>query len=65
MRLNDGPERAQGSNIIFIFIEQTEFPENTHHEGGGNYQCMADLLFDWFGFDQTSKTVLIHHKHSS
>ena len=21
------------------------------------YRCMADFLFDWFGFDQTSKTV--------
>ena len=24
----------------------------------GNYHCPADLLFDWFGFDQTSKTVV-------
>ena len=24
----------------------------------GKYHCMPDLLFDWFGFDQTSKTVL-------
>ena len=30
-------------------------PENTHHRG--KYHCMADLLFDWFGFDQTSKYV--------
>ena len=27
--------------------------ENTHHRG--EYHCIADLLFDWFGFDQTSK----------
>ena len=25
----------------------------THH--WGKYHCMADLLFDWFGFDQSSK----------
>ena len=31
-------------------------PDNTYHRG--NYHCMADLLFDWFGFDQTSKTVV-------
>ena len=29
--------------------------ENTHLLCKGKYQCMADLLFDWFGFDQTSK----------
>ena len=27
--------------------------ENTHHRG--KYHCTADLLFDWFGFIQTSK----------
>ena len=25
---------------------------------GGKYHCMADLLFDWFGFDKTSKTFV-------
>ena len=25
----------------------------------GKYQCMGDVLFDWFGFDQTSKFDLI------
>ena len=29
--------------------------ENTQNRG--KYQCTADLLFDWFGFDQTSKIV--------
>ena len=24
----------------------------------GKYHCAADLMFDWFGFDQTSKTAL-------
>ena len=23
----------------------------------GKFHCTADLLFDWFGFDQTSKAV--------
>ena len=30
-------------------------PENTDHMG--KYHCTADILFDWFGFDQTSKYV--------
>ena len=25
-------------------------PENTHLLRKGKYHCMADLLFDWFGF---------------
>ena len=29
--------------------------ENTHHRG--KYHCPADLIFDLFGFDQTSKAV--------
>jgi len=24
----------------------------------GKYHCMADLLFDWFGMNQTNKTVV-------
>ena len=34
------------ADVIFI-------TENTHHRGKDH--CMADLLFDWFGFNQTSK----------
>ena len=29
--------------------------ENTHKRG--KYHCTTDLLFDWFGFNQTSTTV--------
>ena len=29
--------------------------ENTHLLCKGKYHCMADLLFDWFVFDQTCK----------
>ena len=36
----------------FSFI----YPENAHHRG--KYYYTVDLLFDWFGFDQTSKTVV-------
>ena len=32
-------------------------PGNTHRRGSIP-NCMADLLFDWFVFDQTSKTVV-------
>ena len=32
---------------------------------GGKYKCMAELLFDWFGFNQTSKLLFIQHKQSS
>ena len=31
-------------------------PGNT--ERRGKYYCVADLLFDWYGFDQTSKSVV-------
>ena len=31
--------------------------ENTNTHQRGKYQCTADLLFDWFGFDQTSKAI--------
>ena len=30
--------------------------DNTHLLHEGKYHCMADLLFDWFGFGQTSKS---------
>ena len=30
-------------------------PENTLHRR--KYHCTSDLLFDWFGFDRTSKAV--------
>ena len=39
-----------------IFQTFCNYSDNTHHRG--KYYCMADLLFDCFGFDQTSKTVV-------
>ena len=34
-----------------------DWPENTHLLRKGKYHCTADLLLDWFGFGQTSKSV--------
>ena len=34
-------------------VDQPVSAENTHHRG--QCHCMADLLFDWFGFNQTSE----------
>ena len=36
--------------------EQTDWSENDHHSEKDH--CMADLLFDWFRFDQTRKSVV-------
>ena len=32
-------------------------PDNTDLHYNGKYHFTADLLFDWFGFDQASKAV--------
>ena len=40
--------QAKGNNVA----------ENTHLLCKEKYHCTADLLFDWFGFDQTSKYVV-------
>ena len=32
-----------------------DWPENSHH--WEKYHCTAELLFNWFGFDQASKAV--------
>ena len=37
-----------------------------HSPIGGKYLCTAEILFDLFRFDQTSKTLLfIQHEHCS
>jgi len=38
---------------ICSFLSSKQLPENTYQKG--NYNCTANLVFDWFGFDQTSK----------
>ena len=35
----------------FAYLENS-----THLLDNGNYVCMADLLFDWFGLNQPSKS---------
>ena len=32
--------------------------ENTHLLCKGKFHCTADLLFEWFGFARTSKSVV-------
>ena len=50
---------AWGGNLDFPEFLQKKFYNinyrsvNTYHRG--KCHCMADLLFDWFGFNQTSK----------
>ena len=39
--------------------------ENTHLLCKGKYNCTADLLFDSFGFKQSSEFVFIQHKEIS
>ena len=36
---------------------ETNYRHKTHNIGKWKYHCTAELLFDWFSFDQTSKTV--------
>ena len=38
-----------------IMITKVVQPENTHHRG--KHPSTADIMFDCFGFDQTSKAV--------
>ena len=40
-------------NIYLLPIFGEGIPEDTHHRGEHHYT--ADLLIDWFGFDQSSK----------
>ena len=40
-------------------------PENTHLLCKAKYHCMADLLFDWFGFAKLVNRYLIQHKQGS
>ena len=54
MGLNIRLESVNGT--ITIRLET----ENTHHRG--KYHCTTNLLFDWFGFYQTSKIAVIATK---
>ena len=47
--------------FLLAILHQGQFllvrPEDTHLLCKGEYNCMADLLFDCFGFDQTCKSL--------
>ena len=41
-----------------IITKSEDEAENTHLLREGKYHCTADLIFDWFGFGRTSKSVV-------
>ena len=43
-------------NPFYIYVLMPINPENTLFVRG-KYHCMADLMFDWFVFDQTCKSL--------
>ena len=55
---------AQNSNFVVIKAQielaSSKRAENTHLLCNGKYRYQADLLFDWFGFDQTCKYLIQH-----
>ena len=55
--LGSGGERVvRLKATVGIKIFEIVGPENTILLRKGKYRCMADLLFDWFRIDQTSKS---------
>ena len=59
---DDGRSERIGLNVDTIIIHTSERSKvgqkrrgREHHLRKGKYRCMADLLFDWFQFDQTCK----------
>ena len=47
----------ESSNCAKIRADNTHFVRGCKGCKGG-YRSMADLLFDWFGFGQTNKSVV-------
>ena len=45
----------ESSNCAKIRADNTHFVRGCK---GGGYRSMGDLLFDWFGFGQTNKSVV-------
>ena len=52
-----GEEGGGGMGQWTVSTIQKSWCENLIRENWGKYYCMADLLFEWFGFEQASKTV--------
>ena len=51
------PLPSIGSELYKLGV-QIRAKKNREHQLKGKYHCKAELLFDLFGFDQTSKTVI-------
>ena len=47
----------EGWTFSHFFSTGWAHPENTHLLRNGKYHHTADLLFDWFGFNQTWKSL--------
>ena len=47
--------------LLSIQSLSSRLPDNTNYRG--KYHRIVDLLFDWFGLDQTIKTV-VHSKEA-
>ena len=41
----------------FIDASTNDSAEDTHFLHKGKYHCMADIFFDWFGFEQICKSL--------
>ena len=48
----DKVKHSDWLNIVTGLQALNESAENTHLLCKGNYQCMANLLFDWLGFSR-------------
>ena len=60
--MNEMKKKKKREGILFYNVRYCKLysatAENTDLLCKGKYHCMTDLLFDWFGFDQTSQTVV-------
>ena len=53
------PSRTRSGGVPGQDRDRESFDQSeiTHLLRNGKYHCTADLLLDWFGFGQTSKSV--------
>ena len=57
MRAKDRTREGGGREAMLKMYSKA-WPANTHLVHKGKFHWTADLLFDWFGFGQTSKCVV-------
>ena len=50
-------ERVSETPVVNVRDTVTMWPDNTHLLCKSKFQCIANLLFAWFGFDKNSKYV--------